>query len=116
MNIRDAILYLINNLVSTLLAIIAVTAFVGKVRPAGNAVKRFIFRELYAADEKQDKRLDNLEMQQLKQIICDPRLPEDDRLNAGEDYIKRGGNGEIKARHEALSRAYIAKLEQGEAK
>jgi hypothetical protein len=114
MNIRDAVLYLINNLVSTLLAVIAIAVFIGKVKPIGRKMKRFAFGELYVADEKQDKRMDNLEMQQLKQIICDTRLPVDDRLNAGDDYIRRGGNGKIKARHEALRRAYIAKLEQKE--
>jgi hypothetical protein len=114
MKIEDAILYLINNLISTLLAIIAVVAFIGKVKPIGNALKHFIFREIYDADRQHDKRLDNLEMQQLKQIICDRNLPDDDRLNAGEEYLKRGGNGEIKARYEALKRACIEKLERAE--
>jgi hypothetical protein len=114
MEIKEAVMYLINNLVSTLLAVIAVAAFIGKVKPVGRKLKRFAFKELYAADEKQDGRLNNLEMQQLKQIICDRRLPDEDRLNAGDEYLKRGGNGEIRARHEALRRAYIARLEQTE--
>jgi hypothetical protein len=116
MNINDAVLYLTNNLISTLLAIVAVAAFIGKVKPVGNAIKRSIFRELYVANENQDKRMENLEMQQLKQIICDNRLPEEDRINAGDEYLRRGGNGKIKARYEAFRRAYIAKLEQEEAK
>jgi hypothetical protein len=113
-DIKDAILYLVNNWVSTMLAIIAVAGFIGLVKPIGNNLKRFAFKELYAADEKQDKRLDNLEMQQLKQIICDRRFPIRDRLNAGDEYVERGGNGEIKARHEALKRVFI-KEEQEEA-
>jgi hypothetical protein len=114
MKIEDAVLYLVHNVVSTMLAIIAVAALISKVKPIGRAIKRFAFGELYAADERHDKRLDNLEMQQLKQIICDRRLPDEDRLNAGEEYLKRGGNGEIKARHEALRRAYTGKLEKAE--
>jgi hypothetical protein len=114
MEIKEAVMYLINNLVGTLVAIIVTAAFIGKVKPIGNAVKRFVFRELYAADEKHDWRLNNLEMQQLKQVICDRRLPDDDRIIAGDEYIKRGGNGEIKARYEALKRIFIAKEEQKE--
>jgi hypothetical protein len=105
MNINDAVSYLVNNLVSTILAIIAVAAFIGKIKPVGNAMKRFIFCELYAANEKQDRRLDNLEMQQLKQIICDRRLPDGERLHAGDAYIERGGNGEIATIYEAIREA-----------
>jgi hypothetical protein len=93
MKIEDAVLYLVHNVVSTMLAIIAVAALISKIKPIGRAIKRFAFGELYSADERHDKRLDNLEMQQLKQIICDRRLPDDDRLNAGDEYLKRGGNG-----------------------
>jgi hypothetical protein len=110
MNIEDALVYLIHNWISTILAILAIATFIGLVKPVGNSIKRFVFRELYAADERHDKRMDNLEMQQLKQIICDRRLPDEDRLNAGEEYIRRGGNGEIKARYEALKKAYIEGL------
>jgi hypothetical protein len=114
MDIKNAILYLVNNWVSTMLAIVAVAGFIGLVKPVGNSIKRFAFRELYAADEKHDKRLDRLEMQQLKQIICDRRLPIRDRLNAGDEYVDRGGNGEIKARHEALRQLVIGGMEQTE--
>jgi hypothetical protein len=113
-NIHDAVLYLVNNLVSTLLAFTVVAVFVGNVKSVGNAVKRFVFMELYAADEKHDWQLNNLEMQQLKQIICNRSLPDDDRIIAGDEYIKRGGNGEIKARYEALKRIFIAIEEQTE--
>jgi hypothetical protein len=105
MHIQDAFLYLVNNLISALLAIVAVAAFVGKVKPVGRAVKRFVFAELYESNEKQDKRLDSLEMRQLKQIICDRRLPDGERLNAGEEYLRRGGNGEIKMIYEAVNEA-----------
>jgi hypothetical protein len=105
MELTEAALYLLNNLISVLLAIVAVAAFIGKVKPVGNSLKRFFFAELYAANEKQDRRLDNLEMQQLKQIICDRRLPDGERLNAGEEYLKRGGNGEIAMIHDAIREA-----------
>jgi hypothetical protein len=105
MPLKDAVLYLLDNFVGTLAAIAVVAAAVGKIRPVGTAVKRFVFRELYEANDKQDKRLDSLEMHQLKQIICDRRLPDGDRLNAGDLYTGRGGNGEIKMIYEALQEA-----------
>jgi hypothetical protein len=114
MNINDALLYLVNNWLSNVLAIVAIAGFIGLIKPVGRSIKRFVFAELYAADAKHDKRLDSLEMQQLKQIICDRRIPDEDRIDAGDEYLKRGGNGEIKARHEALRRAYIDVLRQKE--
>jgi hypothetical protein len=107
MDIKESILYLINNWVSTMLAIVAVAGFIGLVKPIGNSIKRFAFKELYAADEKHDKRLDNLEMQQLKQIICNVNLPIEDRLDAGDVYVGRGGNGAVKARYESLKCTFI---------
>jgi hypothetical protein len=102
MEFKEAAAYLVNNFAATMAAIIAVAAFIGAVKPIGRAVKRFLFRELYEADEKQDKRLENLEMSQLKQIICDRRLPDGERLKAGKDYIRRGGNGEIAMIYESV--------------
>jgi hypothetical protein len=112
MDIKDAVVYLVNNWISNVLAIVAIAGFIGLIKPVGRSIKRFIFAELYAADEKHDKRMDDLEMQQLKQIICDCNMPEDDRIDAGDKYLERGGNGKIKARYEALKRAYIAEMEQ----
>jgi hypothetical protein len=110
MNIKDAVLYLLNNWISSVLAIVAIAGSIGMIKPVGRSVKRFAFAELYAADEKQNKRLDNLEMQQLKQIICDSSIPIEDRLDAGDEYTKRGGNGKVKAYYEALTQDYINML------
>jgi hypothetical protein len=105
MELPAAIATLINTFAGTFSAIIVISGAVAKIKPVGKALKRFAFAELYAANEKQDKRLDNLEMQQLKQIICDRRLPDGERLNAGEEYIRRGGNGEIRMIYEAVKEA-----------
>jgi hypothetical protein len=107
-NIKETLLYLANNFAGTLSAIIALAGVIAAIKPVGNSLKRFFFAELYRANDSQDRRLDNLEMQQLKQIICDRRLPDGDRLNAGDEYVRRGGNGEIKMVHEAL-KAYCEK-------
>ena len=110
MNLEQALLSVFNTFSGAFTAIIVIAGFVAKIKPIGAALKRFAFAELYAANEQQDRRLDNLEMQQLKQIICDRRLPDGERLNAGEEYIRRGGNGEIRAIHEAAQEAARRKL------
>jgi hypothetical protein len=110
MDMRQSLLYIINTFAGTLTAIIVIAGVVAKIRPVGRAIKRFVFAELYAANEKQDKRLNNLEMQQLKQIICDRRLPDDERLDAGDEYTERGGNGSIKIVYEALQEVSKKKL------
>jgi hypothetical protein len=110
MDIQQALMSVVNTFAGTLAAIIVISGAVAKIRPVGKALKRFAFAELYAANEKQDKRLDNLEMQQLKQIICDRRLPDEERLIAGEVYTERGGNGSIKMVYEALQEVAKKKL------
>jgi hypothetical protein len=103
--VKEAVLYLVNNVAATMMAIVTIAGIIGKIKPVGNSIKRFFFLELYEANEKQDRRLDNLEMQQLKQIICDRRLPAGERLNAGGEYTARGGNGEIRMICESLAEA-----------
>jgi hypothetical protein len=105
MDIQQALTHILNTFAGTVTAIIVIAGVTAKIKPVGNSLKRFFFAELYAANDKQDKRLDNLELQQLKQIICDRRLPDGERLNAGEEYIKRGGNGEIKMIYETVMEA-----------
>jgi hypothetical protein len=105
MDIQQSLIHIINTFAGTVMAIIALAGVIAKIKPIATSLKRFFFSELYDANEKQDKRLDNLEMQQLKQAICDRRLPDADRLNAGEVYINRGGNGEIKMIYEAIKEA-----------
>jgi uncharacterized membrane protein len=105
MELQAAITAILNTFAGTISGIIVIAGVIAKIKPIGQAVKQFVFRELYEANEKQDKRLDNLELQQLKQIICDRRLPDGERLNAGEEYIRRGGNGEIKMIYEAVMEA-----------
>jgi hypothetical protein len=105
MDLSQALTHIINTFAGTAAALIAIAGVVAKIKPIGVSIKRFLFAELYASNEKQDRRLDNLELQQLKQIICDRRLPDGERLNAGDEYIKRGGNGEIKMIYESIKEA-----------
>jgi uncharacterized membrane protein len=103
MDAKSAVLYLVNTLAGTVTAVVVIAGVIAKIRPVGRSVKQFFFRELYESNDRQDRRLDNLELQQLKQIICDRRLPDGERLRAGEEYIRRGGNGEIKMIYESIA-------------
>jgi uncharacterized membrane protein len=118
--LQEAVAAILNTFAGTITGIIVIAGVIAKIRPIGRAIKKFFFQELYEANEKQDKRLDNLELQQLKQIICDRRLPDGERLNAGEEYIKRGGNGEIKMIYDAImesaKKKHIEEQEQFEQK
>jgi hypothetical protein len=120
MNIQQAITNILNTFAGTITAIIVIAGVITKIKPIGAALKRFAFAELYSANENQDKRLNNLEMQQLKQIICDCRLPDRERLNAGDEYIRRGGNGEIqmiyKSVKDVAKKKHIKEREQMEQK
>jgi hypothetical protein len=120
MNIQQAIMNIVNTFAGSITAVIVIAGVIAKIRPVGNSLKRFFFAELYAANDKQDKRLDNLEMQQLKQIICDRRLPAGERLNALKVYTDRGGNGEIAmigdALHEAARKKRLEEEERMEQK
>jgi hypothetical protein len=95
MNIEQSITQLIHTFAGTVMAVIVIAGVVAKIKPVGRSLKLFFFRELYDANDKQDKRLDNLELYQLKQIVCDRRLPDGECLRTGEEYLRRGGNGEI---------------------
>jgi flagellar motor switch protein FliG len=104
MEVPEALGAIINSFTGVLAAVAALMAAAVKIRPVGVWLKGMIFKELYAANEKQDRRLDNLEMQQLRQTICDRRLPPETRLKAGEEYLNRGGNGEVEAIYNSLKR------------
>lgn len=43
----------------------------------------------------------------LRIIIMSPDMPIGERLNAGEKYIKAGGNGEVKAFYKKLLQEYL---------
>lgn len=106
MDLRQALLTMLNNFAGTVTAIIALAGIVAKIKPIGLSLKRFFFAELYADDERQDKRLDRLELWQLKQIICDRRLPLEERIDASDSYLSRGANGKIRAVSEELVAEY----------
>jgi hypothetical protein len=105
MDIEQSLRQLINTFAGTVTAVIVIAGVVAKIKPVGRSIKQFFFRELYDANDKQDKRLDNLELYQLKQIVCSRDCPDEERLRAGYEYLKRGGNGEIQMIYEALKEA-----------
>jgi flagellar motor switch protein FliG len=104
MEIPEALTAIINTFAGVLAAAAALVAAMVKIKPAGKWLKQMAFKELYEADAKHDARLDSLEMHTLRQIICDRRLPPEARIKAGEEYLARGGNGEVEAIYNSLKR------------
>ena len=58
------------------------------------------------------KRLENMEMRQLKNTVCNKALPLSERLIDGRIYLARGGNGAVKAEVEVIEKQYKEQLEQ----
>lgn len=59
------------------------------------------------------KRIDKIELEDLKQNIMNDKIPLEERLDCGERYIKLGGNGAIKVYVKELQEEYKKKLEEG---
>lgn len=51
-------------------------------------------------------------LRSLQLVIMSSEIPLEERLNAGEEYIKNGGNGEIKAKYKVLQHEYEERQEQ----
>ena len=73
------------------------------------------FRSWLLAELKEDigklhDRLDKLELNQLKLIITTNETPLKEKLLAGDIYIKKGGNGEIKTYYKVLKEEYEEEL------
>ena len=81
-----------------------------------NKAKRWWQSDIKKWEDSVDNRLANLELGQLKIIICNKDIPISERLIAGGVYIKRGGNGEIKTRLEHISKTYQEELSKQEKK
>lgn len=48
----------------------------------------------------------------LRLVIMSPEMPIEERLNAGEKYVKSGGNGQIKAFYKKLQIEYLESEEK----
>ena len=64
------------------------------------------FRSLEEKYEEMNDLLKNNTIHLLKIAVLDDKLPLTDRIHAGEQYIKLGGNGFIKKKYEKLLEQY----------
>lgn len=64
------------------------------------------FRSLEGKYEEMNDLLKNNTIHLLKIAVLDDKLPLTDRIHAGEQYIKLGGNGFIKKKYEKLLEQY----------
>ena len=79
---------------SVVTALTAITAFLFKIYN--------FFRKLEIKYDEMNELLKSNTIHLLKIAVLDDKLPLTDRLHAGEQYIKLGGNGTIKRIYEKL--------------
>ena len=83
---------------SVVTALTAITAFLFKIYN--------FFRKLEIKYDEMNELLKNNTIHLLKIAVLDDKLPLTDRIHAGEQYIKLGGNGFIKKKYEKLLEEY----------
>ena len=83
---------------SVVTALTAITAFLFKIYN--------FFRKLEIKYDEMNDLLKSNTIHLLKIAVLDDKLPLTDRLHAGEQYIKMGGNGTIKRIYEKLLNEY----------
>ena len=83
---------------SVVTALTAITAFLFKIY--------IFFRKLEKKYDEMSDLLKNNTIHLLKIAVLDDKLPLTDRINAGEQYIKLGGNGFVKKKYEKLLEEY----------
>ena len=83
---------------SVVTALTAITAFLLKIYK--------FFRTLEEKYDEMNDLLKNNTIHLLKIAVLDDKLPLTDRIYAGEQYIRLGGNGFIKKKYEKLLEEY----------
>lgn len=80
-------------------AITAILVLIGRVL---SKLRKIIKMFNTLQEHTEENYLNNLRI-----IIMSPDMPMGERLNAGEKYIKAGGNGEVKAFYKKLLQRYL---------
>lgn len=80
-------------------AITAILVLIGRVL---SKLRKIIKMFNTLQEHTEENYLNNLRI-----IIMSPDMPMGERLNAGEKYIKAGGNGEVKAFYKKLFQEYL---------
>lgn len=80
-------------------AIIAILTLIGKIY---SAVRKMSKEFVIIKEHTEENYLNNLRL-----VIMSNEMPIEERLNAGEKYVKLGGNGQIKAFYKKLQKEYV---------
>ena len=97
---------MINSILVTASVITALTVIVGFL------IKLYsFFRKMEKKYDDMNDLLKNNTIHLLKIAVLDDKLPLTDRIHAGEQYIKLGGNGFIKKKYERLLEEYEDSME-----
>ena len=80
----------------------AITAIIVLISRVLSKLRKIIKMFNTLQEHTEENYLNNLRI-----IIMSPDMPIGERLNAGEKYIKAGGNGEVKAFYKKLLQDYL---------
>ena len=80
-------------------AVTAIGVLIGK---AYSKLKNMVEMFSDIKEHTEENYLNNLRL-----VITSPYMPLSERLNAGEKYIKKGGNGEVKTLYKMLQKEYL---------
>lgn len=77
------------------------------------------FVTLYKFIRKVDKKIENFEQKQkdtqlsvLRLTIINDKMPLDERVDAGEQYVEMGGNGSVHVLYDVLRKEYESELKR----
>lgn len=90
-----------------LIAAGAVTALTTLIKPVKKVI--VFFQDLKTQVNQIEAHCKENYMRELQIIIMSEEFPLGERLQAGEEYVNNGGNGEIKAKYQFLAKRYEAK-------
>lgn len=60
-----------------------------------------------------EKNLNTNTLNTLRLVIINKEMPLKERLNAGKEYVEKGGNGEVHTLYEALQEQYKEEVKEG---
>lgn len=105
---------ILKDIASIITAITTICGFVALINKATKGrVLTWLQKPVLEKLDEHGKRLDQLELNDLKQIIMNDNIPLSERVTAGERYVSLGGNGDIHAHYDVLVEEYKNELRGG---
>lgn len=93
---------------------VIIGAIVGVEKWTKGKISSWLLKPVIDKVDNLSLKFDKMELDQLKLIIMSDEIPIEERLQAGERYLEKGGNGAIKVHLHVLKEEYENLLKKGE--